>query len=74
MAEIKAFCEECGVPVFDMTPRYKLKIMVSDGMDCAHLILFDSEVYALVNMSCRDLLSSNKVCIYASDIYVNLTS
>ncbi|KAJ1414961.1 hypothetical protein SESBI_18473 [Sesbania bispinosa] len=54
------FCDECKTIVYDLTQRYKIKLMVSDGNDNAHLIMWDSECYSLINRSCRDLLATSK--------------
>ncbi|KAJ1406608.1 hypothetical protein SESBI_24966 [Sesbania bispinosa] len=65
------FCDDCGVYVIDLTPRFKLKTEVSDATDTAHLILFDSECYAMLHKSCRDTLAkmkSVKNCDHPSDI------
>ncbi|KAJ1421435.1 Nucleic acid-binding, OB-fold [Sesbania bispinosa] len=35
------FCDECKTIVYDLTPRYKIKVTVSDGSDNAHLIMWD---------------------------------
>ncbi|KAJ1408091.1 hypothetical protein SESBI_23825 [Sesbania bispinosa] len=55
------YCDECQIYVFEMTPRYKIKVAVSDGNDTAHMLMFDSECYTLLVTSCRDLLAKNKV-------------
>ncbi|KAJ1380259.1 hypothetical protein SESBI_46154 [Sesbania bispinosa] len=44
------FCQDCDCYVYDLTPRYKLKMEVSDATDSAQLILFDSECYALFHV------------------------
>ncbi|KAJ1409034.1 hypothetical protein SESBI_23056 [Sesbania bispinosa] len=54
------YCDECKKIVWDMTPRYKFKVLVSDGCDNEHLIMFDSECYSLINKSCRDLPGDNQ--------------
>ncbi|KAJ1389293.1 Nucleic acid-binding, OB-fold [Sesbania bispinosa] len=54
------YCDDCQRVVYDMTPRYKVKILVSDGDDSAHLLMWDSECYSLLNKSCHDMLSDNK--------------
>ncbi|KAJ1427593.1 hypothetical protein SESBI_09478 [Sesbania bispinosa] len=54
------FCEDCDTYVFDLTPRFRLKLEVSDGSKNAQLILFDSECCALLNKSCRDMLADLK--------------
>ncbi|KAJ1434114.1 hypothetical protein SESBI_05680 [Sesbania bispinosa] len=54
------YCEYCQTIVLDLTPRYKLKMVVSDGVDSAQFILFDSEYYAMLNKPCRELVSHNK--------------
>ncbi|KAJ1399819.1 hypothetical protein SESBI_30043 [Sesbania bispinosa] len=42
---------------------YKIKVLVSAGDDNAHLIMFDSECFSLLNKFCRDLLSDCKVSL-----------
>ncbi|KAJ1421232.1 hypothetical protein SESBI_13817 [Sesbania bispinosa] len=54
------YCEDCDLYVPDCTPRYKLKLAVSDGSDSVSLILFDSESYSLLGKSCRELLSEKR--------------
>ncbi|KAJ1377418.1 hypothetical protein SESBI_48918 [Sesbania bispinosa] len=54
------YCDDCKRPVFDLSPRYRIKVLVSDGDDCAHFIMFDSECFSLLNKSCRDLLADSK--------------
>ncbi|KAJ1392343.1 hypothetical protein SESBI_35888 [Sesbania bispinosa] len=54
------FCDECKTIVYDLTPRYKIKVMVSDGSDSAHLLMWDNECYSLITRSCRDLLAISK--------------
>ncbi|KAJ1433733.1 hypothetical protein SESBI_05876 [Sesbania bispinosa] len=55
------YCRDCKKVVFEMNPRFKLKIVVSDGVDCVQLIMFDAECYSLLNKSCRELLTKIKV-------------
>ncbi|KAJ1426976.1 Nucleic acid-binding, OB-fold [Sesbania bispinosa] len=65
------FCDDCGVYVIGLTPRFKLKIEVSDAIDTAQLILFDSECYAMLHKSCHDMLDemkSVKNCDHPLDI------
>ncbi|KAJ1395049.1 hypothetical protein SESBI_33672 [Sesbania bispinosa] len=57
------YCEDWESYVYELTPRYKLKMEVGDGTDSVQLILFDSECYALLNKSCRDMLSEQKVSL-----------
>ncbi|KAJ1429769.1 Nucleic acid-binding, OB-fold [Sesbania bispinosa] len=50
-----------GYPYCDDCHRaYKVKILVSDGEDCAHLLMWDSECYSLLKKSCREMLSDLK--------------
>ncbi|KAJ1423595.1 hypothetical protein SESBI_12218 [Sesbania bispinosa] len=51
------WCKDCQKNVFDMTPRYKVKLFVSDGNDNAHFILWDLDCYSLVNQTCRHMLA-----------------
>ncbi|KAJ1376758.1 hypothetical protein SESBI_49607 [Sesbania bispinosa] len=50
------FCEDCNRHVFYMTPRYKVKLVVCDGNDNAHFILWDLDCYSLVNKTRRQML------------------
>ncbi|KAK7290319.1 hypothetical protein RIF29_04642 [Crotalaria pallida] len=52
------YCHSCSRHVFNVTPRYKLQIEVSDLTGCAILILFDYDVYYLVRKTCADMLAS----------------
>ncbi|KAK7287578.1 hypothetical protein RIF29_00859 [Crotalaria pallida] len=52
------YCHTCLRHVFNVTPRYKLQIEVSDLTGCAILMLFDYDVYSLIGKSCADLLAS----------------
>ncbi|KAJ1407200.1 hypothetical protein SESBI_24521 [Sesbania bispinosa] len=54
------YCRDCKKVVFEMNPRFKLKIVVSDGVDCVQLIMFDAECYSLLNKYCRELLTEIK--------------
>ncbi|KAJ1415906.1 Nucleic acid-binding, OB-fold [Sesbania bispinosa] len=47
----------------DFKNGYKLKLEVGDGTDSVQLILFDSECYTILNKSCRDMLSEQKVSL-----------
>ncbi|KAJ1430718.1 Nucleic acid-binding, OB-fold [Sesbania bispinosa] len=40
--------------------RYKVKLVVSDGIDSIPLILFDSECYYLLRRQCKDLIAEQK--------------
>ncbi|KAK7281632.1 hypothetical protein RIF29_09789 [Crotalaria pallida] len=52
------YCSACSRHVFNVVPRYKVTIDVSDGTGTAWLILFDYDVTYLVKKNCSDLLSS----------------
>ncbi|KAJ1403296.1 hypothetical protein SESBI_27444 [Sesbania bispinosa] len=54
------FCEHCNACVFELTSRYKIKMLVADGVDDAQVVMFDHECSLLLQSSCRDLLSVNK--------------
>ncbi|KAJ1406125.1 Nucleic acid-binding, OB-fold [Sesbania bispinosa] len=40
--------------------RYKVKVVVSDGIESAPLIMFDSECSYLLKRQCKDLVAENK--------------
>ncbi|KAJ1412106.1 hypothetical protein SESBI_20748 [Sesbania bispinosa] len=54
------YCRHCNTHMFHATPRYKLKLQVSDGEDHARLVLFDAECYTLFNRACKDMLLESK--------------
>ncbi|KAJ1405812.1 hypothetical protein SESBI_25576 [Sesbania bispinosa] len=49
------YCDGCKCEVFDMTLRYKVKFLLSDKTDSTELVMFDSECYSLINISCKRL-------------------
>ncbi|KAJ1408928.1 Nucleic acid-binding, OB-fold [Sesbania bispinosa] len=51
------YCRDCKRVVFDMTARFKIKLLVTDGEDCAQLIMWDADCFALINKTCRELLT-----------------
>ncbi|KAJ1377218.1 hypothetical protein SESBI_49105 [Sesbania bispinosa] len=54
------YCRDCEKVLFEMNPRFKIKILVTDGEDWVPLLLWDSESYSLMNKNCRELLSEIK--------------
>ncbi|KAJ1390248.1 hypothetical protein SESBI_37610 [Sesbania bispinosa] len=54
------YCDDCEREVFDMSPRYKVKILVADQSNSSELIMFDSACYSLLNIPCKGLLSDYK--------------
>ncbi|KAJ1405155.1 hypothetical protein SESBI_26097 [Sesbania bispinosa] len=54
------YCDDCKCEVFEMSPRYKVKILVADQSDSTELIMFDSPCYSLLNIPCKGLLSDHK--------------
>ncbi|KAJ1411077.1 hypothetical protein SESBI_21434 [Sesbania bispinosa] len=54
------FCTHCKRIVFNMSPRFKLKVLESDGEDAAHFIMFDAECSLLLKKSCQELLDEQE--------------
>ncbi|KAJ1435998.1 hypothetical protein SESBI_04551 [Sesbania bispinosa] len=54
------YCDDCKREVFNMSHRYKVKILVADQSDSSELIMFDSACYSLLNIPCKGLLSDYK--------------
>ncbi|KAJ1389659.1 hypothetical protein SESBI_38103 [Sesbania bispinosa] len=54
------FCDRCKREVYDMSPRYKIKVLVCDESESTELIMFDAECYSLINIPCKGLLSDSK--------------
>ncbi|KAJ1380360.1 Nucleic acid-binding, OB-fold [Sesbania bispinosa] len=46
---------------YSLIPRYNLKVEISDGHDTTYLSLGDADVHKLINISCKDLLSTLQV-------------
>ncbi|KAJ1377136.1 Nucleic acid-binding, OB-fold [Sesbania bispinosa] len=55
------YYDECQMEVYDMSPRYRVKLVVSDGFESVPLILFDSKYYYLLQRHCKDLLAEHKL-------------
>ncbi|KAJ1390732.1 hypothetical protein SESBI_37243 [Sesbania bispinosa] len=55
------YCTNCATYVSQVTPRYKLKLLVCDCFETATFILFDSHCRYLLNKSCEEMLSISKV-------------
>ncbi|KAJ1428476.1 hypothetical protein SESBI_08989 [Sesbania bispinosa] len=56
----KYYCTSCATYVTDVTPRYKLKLLVCDGYDTTTFICFDAHCRALLNKTCEEMISTSK--------------
>ncbi|KAJ1425376.1 hypothetical protein SESBI_11087 [Sesbania bispinosa] len=54
------YCRDCNTHMFHATPRYKLKIEVTDGAEQARLVIFYVECFTLFNRACKDMLLESK--------------
>ncbi|KAJ1377765.1 hypothetical protein SESBI_48539 [Sesbania bispinosa] len=54
------YCRDCHKVMFEMNPRFKIKILVIDGEDWVSLMMWDSKCYSLMNKTCREMLSEIK--------------
>ncbi|PWA97994.1 hypothetical protein CTI12_AA024560 [Artemisia annua] len=44
-------CETCGLDILDVVPRFRVQVTVSDDSACASFLLFDRDVYNIVDKS-----------------------
>ncbi|MQK21814.1 hypothetical protein EI013_25935, partial [Escherichia coli] len=49
------------VPVLQVTPKFKVKVEVTDCTNCAVFVLFDRDIHVLIQKSCEDLLYESAV-------------
>ncbi|XP_039688630.1 uncharacterized protein [Medicago truncatula] len=56
------YCKGCVKNVFQMVPRYRVKINVSDATSVAVFVMFAGDVQNILNLSCSSLVSASKVC------------
>ncbi|KAJ1377870.1 hypothetical protein SESBI_48423 [Sesbania bispinosa] len=54
------YCSWCETIVYEVTPRYKLLLEVNDGQEKANFMIFDTDVYSVLQISCKDLMSGMK--------------
>ncbi|KAJ1430877.1 Nucleic acid-binding, OB-fold [Sesbania bispinosa] len=55
------FCTHCNQIVFHMSPRFKLKVLATDGHEATHFIMFDTECAQLLKKSCQQLFDEQEV-------------
>ncbi|TKY71974.1 hypothetical protein E2542_SST00708 [Spatholobus suberectus] len=55
------YCPGCCTYVLDVTPRYKLRVQVSDGSESAIFLTFDVDCYTLLMKSCKELDPSSPI-------------
>ncbi|PWA95521.1 replication protein A 70 kDa DNA-binding subunit B [Artemisia annua] len=48
-------CETCGPDILDVVPRFRVQVRVSDATACASFLLFDREVFNIVDVSAYKL-------------------
>ncbi|KAK2413753.1 replication protein A 70 kDa DNA-binding subunit C [Trifolium repens] len=60
------FCSVCDRHVFQVVPRFRVKVEVTDGGSCVVFVIFDSEMAYLMEKSCAYFVSQSKVCSGAS--------
>ncbi|KAJ1380361.1 Nucleic acid-binding, OB-fold [Sesbania bispinosa] len=54
------YCRDCNKVLFEINPRFKIKLLVTNGDNCVQFIMWDSECFSLLNKTCRQLLSEIK--------------
>ncbi|GAU51524.1 hypothetical protein TSUD_413880 [Trifolium subterraneum] len=55
------YCSGCSKHVFQIVPRFKVKIEVSDGAATCVFVLFDSEMSYIMEKSCAQFVAQSKV-------------
>ncbi|XP_044367394.1 replication protein A 70 kDa DNA-binding subunit B [Triticum aestivum] len=54
----KYYCKSCGIYPKNVTPRYRIRLQISDHTSTTSCTLFDEEAARLLNTSASDLLDS----------------
>jgi hypothetical protein len=57
------YCSGCGKHVFQVVPRFKVKIHVSDGENVGVFVLFDSDMSYIMEKSCAYFVAKSKVSV-----------
>ncbi|KAK2409929.1 replication protein A 70 kDa DNA-binding subunit B [Trifolium repens] len=55
------FCNGCGKHVFQIVPRFRVKIEVSDGGSTCVFVVFDSDMSYILQQSCAHFVGKSKV-------------
>lgn len=54
------YCSSCVKHVFQIVPRFRLKIRVCDGIDDAVFVMFDTDVQQLIGKTCAQVVAESK--------------
>ncbi|XP_057453440.1 uncharacterized protein LOC130745283 [Lotus japonicus] len=54
------YCSSCCTHVTEVTPRFRLKVNVSDGDEAATFVLFDTDFQNIIKKTCRELVLCSK--------------
>jgi hypothetical protein len=55
------YCNGCGKHVFNIVPRFKVKVQVTDGENVCVFTIFDSEMSYMMEKSCAYFVAQSKV-------------
>jgi hypothetical protein len=55
------FCSACNKHVFQVVPRFRVKLEVSDGKSTLLFVLFDSDMSYIMEKSCAFFVAQSKV-------------
>jgi hypothetical protein len=58
------YCSGCDKHVYQVTPRYRVTMNVSEGDSEALFVLFDTDVHYLIGISCAELVTQSKVSLF----------
>lgn len=58
------YCSGCDKHVYQVTPRYRVTVNVSEGDSEALFVLFDTDVHYLIGISCAELVTQSKVSLF----------
>lgn len=56
-------CKGCDKHVFQMVPRYRIRLNVSDATNVAVFVILDGDVQNLLNLLCSSLVAASKLLL-----------
>ncbi|GAU50496.1 hypothetical protein TSUD_242390 [Trifolium subterraneum] len=67
------YCKGCDKHVFVCSPRYRVKVNVSDGSTCASFVMYDDDIQYLIEKQCSTLFYEYEVnSVYVSSFPVDV--
>ncbi|XP_057440510.1 uncharacterized protein LOC130732490 [Lotus japonicus] len=55
-----SYCPGCSKVVLSVTPRFRIKLEVDDGLGCGVFVVFDTDCQQLLSKTCKELIMASK--------------